>query len=376
MARRKDLGAIVRGSALLLLGRYGAEAVEPAAALGLDDPEELVREAAVRSLQVLPPPQIAEYLGRMLADPVRAVRTEAARILSAVPRAELSPRWQAAFDAALEEYMAGQRSLAEQPGAHLCLGVIYANLRQPDKARAEYGIALELDPSFIPGRINLAMLDDAEGRKTEAEQEFRRVLQLDPKMAEAYYSLGLLVAEDEKRLPEAEGLLRKATELAPQNARMHYNYGLALQRQEKYDDAEAQLKRAWDLARPARPTRPPSSTPWRFSTCSSGGGIAPAAVPRTSSAANPTTARHANCWTPSANNCSRGSERPRRPDNLVASRNEAAPAGFPGGAARPSPSGQFFLDFLLNRKERWAHGLSCVGHTGRQKLGPAGTPVA
>ena len=51
LLRRKDQNAMVRASALILLSGYGAEAVQWAAVDALEDPEELVRAAAVRSLQ-------------------------------------------------------------------------------------------------------------------------------------------------------------------------------------------------------------------------------------------------------------------------------------------------------------------------------------
>ena len=75
----------------------------------------------------------------------------------------------------------------------------------------------------MPAKINLAMLRDQKVRKAEAEALFREVTQLEPAMGEVSYSLGLLVAEDERRLAEAVDLLAKAAELAPENPRIHYN---------------------------------------------------------------------------------------------------------------------------------------------------------
>jgi predicted Zn-dependent protease len=71
-------------------------------------------------------------------------------------------------------------------------------------------------------------------------------------MGEAYYSLGLLLAEDGARLPEAAEQLAKAAELVPDNPRIHYNYGLALQKLDKPAEAERSLLAAYKLA----PTNP------------------------------------------------------------------------------------------------------------------------
>ena len=67
-------------------------------------------------------------------------------------------------------------------------------------------------------------------------------------LAEPFYKLGLLVAEDTARLDEAAAWLGKAAELAPDEPRIHYNYGLALQRVMKPDAAEDELLTAHRLS--------------------------------------------------------------------------------------------------------------------------------
>jgi len=247
VARRKELPAIVRGSALLLLGRYGDQAVEPAATEGLRDAEDLVRLSAVSSLQSLPPDRLRDKLAPMLSDPVRAVRVESARLLTRIA-ASLSGRQREAFDAALSEYVKGLESVADQAPAHLNLGVVYQNLNQLDKAEKAYRHALQMDEGFVPARINLAMLYDQMGQKAKAEQEFREVIRRDPKLAEAHYSLGLLLAESKQRLPEALELLTRAAELESGNPRIHYNRGLALQTLGRHAQAEEALKQAYRLS--------------------------------------------------------------------------------------------------------------------------------
>lgn len=249
VCRRKDVSAMVRASALVLLSHYGSQGVEAAVSEAITDPDELVRAAAARCLQELrPDSERIRRLRPLLRDPVRAVRTEAARVLSAVPRDEIPEKDLAAFDAAMEEYLVGQRAVDDQPAAHLCMGVIHANQGARAKAESDYRTALRLDPAFIPARVNLAMLYNEQNKKVEAEREYRLIVEREPKMAEAFYALGLLVAEDGKRLAEATDLLTKATQLAPQNSRMHYNRGLALQNLGRVDEAEQALLLARKLA--------------------------------------------------------------------------------------------------------------------------------
>ena len=244
VVRRKDLSAMVRASALILLGRYRGAIVQADAQEALRDPEPLVRVGAVRCLESLPLEQIRQDLLPMLRDPLRAVRMEAIRALNALPIDRLSAADRQAFEKALAEYVASQQALADQPAAHLNLAVLYAGQQRLPEALAEYEAALRIDPRFIPARVNLAMLYDQLGRKADAEAQFRAVLAQEPKMGPAHYSLALLLAEDERRMAEAVEHLTKAAELTPDNGRVHYNRGLALQKLGRLDEAVTALKRA------------------------------------------------------------------------------------------------------------------------------------
>ena len=92
------------------------------------------------------------------------------------------------------------------------------------------------------------MLYDQEGKKDEAAAEFRKVIELQPKLAEAHYSLGLLLAEREGGLAEAVDSLATAARLDPESPRIHYNYGLALQKLGRPTEAEGQFSQAYKLA--------------------------------------------------------------------------------------------------------------------------------
>lgn len=248
LTRQKETPALVRATAIVLLGRYATDTGRDVAVRGLEDPEELVRVAAVRALQHLPPEELQRRLTPMLHDPIRAVRTEAARSLSRVPVNQFNESDRKALDDALTQYMTGQEAVGDQAAAHLNMAVIHSNRGDPEKAEQEYLTALRLDPQFVPARINLAMLCDRQDKKDEAAKWFREVLELEPELAEIHYSLGLLLAEDETRLAEAAESLAEAARLAPDNPRIHYNYGLALQRLKRPGDAERELSAAYKLA--------------------------------------------------------------------------------------------------------------------------------
>lgn len=301
--QRKDTRAIVRATAASLLGSYQDPQAARATIAALDDPDGLVRATAVRALEGLPTGEIQSRLAPRLTDPLRAVRMEAARILARVPGDRLSEKDRSAFGAALEEYVTGQQAVDDQPGAHLNLGVLYTHLAKLAEAEKEYQTAIGIDRHFVPARINLAMLYDQRDEKPKAEEQFhaaigelkqqlddterqakangnapssskavvpsyvpvfatnattmerpleRVIEQLRQQLGETYYSLGLLVAENEKRLQEAADSLATAAKLMPTNGRVRYNLGLALQRLGQAKAAEEALVSACRLA-PAEP---------------------------------------------------------------------------------------------------------------------------
>ena len=247
VARHRTLPASVRASAILLLGRYGTPDAASAAYAGLEDEEALIRAASVRALEMQQDPEAHRRLIDLLDDPVRAVRTEAARILSVVPRNLFNKKERAAFDAALKEYMEGLQATADQAAAHLNMAVIHRNQGRVKKAIEEYQTALRLDPHFVPAHLNLAMLWYEEKDAKKAEEHYRTAMELSPEMGEIPYSLALLLAEDPNRLPETAELLIKAAELSPENARIRYNLGLTLMKLGKPVEAEQTLREAYRL---------------------------------------------------------------------------------------------------------------------------------
>lgn len=247
LASDENLPSIVRASVVQILGRRDGSEAAGALQAAARDPADLVRIAAAAAMDVLPLRERLEVAAPLLEDPVRAVRVEAARVLAAVPAGQFSQDQARTFQAALKEYEAAQLTAAEQPAAHLNLGIVYADLGRAEDAERAYRRALRLEPAFVPALANLAQLYNRLGRNPEAERLLREVVKLEPDYGEGHYSLGLLLAEDPGRLAEAEVHLARAAELIPERARVHYNRGLALQYLERRKEAEAALLRAYEL---------------------------------------------------------------------------------------------------------------------------------
>ena len=161
--------AIVRATALAALRAY-PQGFEAQRLAGLRDPDAEVRAAAADSVEAWPPAQRAQALAALLRDPVRAVRTSAARALAGVDPATLDAPTRQAFDAALAEYIAAQELALDMPGARLNLAVIHEQMRRPELAEEHYLAALRIDPDFTPARANLAQFYAARARLPDAER--------------------------------------------------------------------------------------------------------------------------------------------------------------------------------------------------------------
>ena len=236
LARDKSQSVIVRATALELLQVYGMEGIA-VMINALQDKDPWIRTTAVRGLDRLSPQERPEWVSGALSDPVRAVRIEAGRVMASIPKEQLTPRQQEAFDSAFSEFIETQVAQADTPSAHLNLGVVYANSGEAEKAIASYETAIRIAPDFLPVRFNLANLYNRLGQNDEAEEQLRQILKSAPDNGEVHYSMGLLAAEM-GRLGEAEKYLSRAAVLLPTNARVRYNLSLVLQNLDRPAEAE------------------------------------------------------------------------------------------------------------------------------------------
>jgi len=106
---------------------------------------------------------------------------------------------------------------------------------QRDISRNDYQAALEPlqkfiaeKPDFAYAHFQLGYAYTALQRWEEARAEYRRAINLDPKLAEAQLNLGILMLDREPA--EAVGPLRKAVELLPAQSRPRYLLARALER--------------------------------------------------------------------------------------------------------------------------------------------------
>ncbi len=233
---------LVRASALARLTGDGRPDVIAAARKGLRDPDPGLRFAAADALAGAEPAVMARDLAPLLDDPIRLVRMSAARTLAGPGEAALEPAERARFEAALGEFIAGQRFNADRPEARVSLGSLHAVRGDGTAAEAEYRKALSIDPSFHPAWVNLADLQRAQGNEEASRATLQAGLAAVPGDATLRHALGLSLARSGE-LPAALKELEAAARGAPESARYTYVYAIALHSAGREQAAISELER-------------------------------------------------------------------------------------------------------------------------------------
>jgi predicted CXXCH cytochrome family protein len=240
--QRSNLPAIQRATLLAELPLYPSEQALKLATKDLNNPAPQVRESAVRAISAfLPPPERAPLLTPLLGDPVKAVRIVAARDLLSVARNGLGSA-QANWNAAIAEYEAVQKSLAERAESNLNLAMLYQASGRNDEVESLLRTALKRDPDFYPALVTLVQWLEANGRGQEAQTLLGQSLKEHPDTALLQHTQGLALVRAGQSA-QAMPALRKAAQLEPQNAQYGYVLAVALHDSGKVDEACEELER-------------------------------------------------------------------------------------------------------------------------------------
>jgi len=233
---------IARATALTLLAAPLDGASTAALQSSLGDRDALIRWAAAGALAELPPAQRLPLAAPLLADPIRAVRIEAARQLAGVPVAAAGALG-APIAQGIDELVAAELVNAERPETHTNLCALYAQRGDGAAAEDACRTAIRLQPTYTPAYVNLADLYRAEQRDADGEKTLRSGLTVVPGSAELHYALGLALVRQQR---SADGVaeLRRGAALAPDNARYAYVLGIALHSTGDTDEALDVLQKA------------------------------------------------------------------------------------------------------------------------------------
>ena len=244
LAKNKALPGIVRATCLYELGQYAPNHVVSASRALLDDEEPQVRTTAAANLQLFDDDrQLVRLLLPMLEDPVRSVRTEAARVLARIPSSTFNGDQRRLMRSALEEFEEGVLVNNDRAAAHLTLGVILENLGDTKAARRAYEDAIAVEPGVTGPRTNLASLLERQAEELEANAQ-RQVRQNREAAVDSIMAARELRQQVALRRREELPLLGRDAGLAPDNAAIQYRYGLSLYLHDQLAEAEAALAKA------------------------------------------------------------------------------------------------------------------------------------
>jgi tetratricopeptide (TPR) repeat protein len=233
--------SIARATAFEALGAYPSREATAAARRDLAAADPLLRLGALRALRPYPAATLWPSVNPLLADPVLAVRIEAASLLADVPLERLRPEDRARLAPALDEYVAAQRVNADRPEHRVNLGMLFLRQSRFAEAEAEFLAAGALDPGFAAADVGLAELYARRGRDAEGETVLRAALARLPETAELHHALGLALVR-QRHGAEALAALERAAALDPANPRYAYVYAVALSSSGRAGEAIALLE--------------------------------------------------------------------------------------------------------------------------------------
>lgn len=218
----RDAPAIFRATAATLLPpTLLAEAAK--------DPSPLVRAGVARALAAGGEQARALAL-QLVDDPVRDVRTEAARTLASAPRLPIPRTERSAHESALAEWHAEQELHRDRAESLTNLGNLARDRGDLAEAEAWFRKARTRNPQWLPGTINLVDTLRELGREEDSEGLLRETMQLVPGHGDLLHTLGLTLVR-QGRHAEALPLLGAAQRARPEIARYAYVHGVALRDQ-------------------------------------------------------------------------------------------------------------------------------------------------
>jgi tetratricopeptide (TPR) repeat protein len=234
---------ILKATAATLAGPYIQLPSLPAVRKLLANVDPAMRIAALGLIEPFEPAVRAQAAATLLADPVRGVRVEAARVLADVGDDQLSADQRSNREKATNEYVNSLQQDADWPTANVNLGNLRSRQRRPDEAIAAYERALSLDPRFAGAYVNLADAYRQQGRDAEGEKLLRRGLILLPRAPDLHHALGLLLVRKGDQSAALKELAM-AAKLAPDNARYGFVYAVGLHSAGRRGEALSVLRAA------------------------------------------------------------------------------------------------------------------------------------
>ena len=224
---KSDASTLAKATVTEYLGRYPSRQTYVTALQMLRHSDPMVRRSALTALEAFPAQMRIKETFKMLEDPVKAVRIEAARQLMLFPTGDLDETRKKIYEEGLLEYKNTLIFTAERPETQLSIAQFYEAQEKLDEAKKAYEEALRLQPQFVPAYINYSHFLQNQGKEKEAKEILQEGIRILPDMAILHHSLGLWYARA-KMHQAAQKSLKKAMELEKNNGRFAYVYAVSI----------------------------------------------------------------------------------------------------------------------------------------------------
>lgn len=246
--RESVLGALVE---LYLQAQRPQEAIDTLVALTREAPDELHYYAQLSSfLESIGQTEAAidPYLRLLQRQPGMAVAHFNLALLY-----KKNKRYADALAAYEEAVRLGISGVEE---VYSNIGVLYSEMREPDRAAQMYERALAVDPAYVPALFNRAGLFEEAGERQRAIELYRRILLIDPthwdSLARIAYAQRVTGADDEL-IKSLEDAIESAKEDPLAREGLYFALGKALDDTGRYEGAFAAYSAANELGRLRNP---------------------------------------------------------------------------------------------------------------------------
>ncbi len=180
LAEYAALPGIARATALEMLSRVATPALAARLAPMLEDPDPMVRAAAVGLQRGAPEAERAAVLSTMLGDPAKTVRIAAAREFLGLRAIQLPGAISQALSAAMQDWQGSLLAKTDFPETQLVMAGIGLTTRRMDAALRAFGEAVSLDPQLEQGWVMIIRIHDALGNRDAAQEAANRAIEANP----------------------------------------------------------------------------------------------------------------------------------------------------------------------------------------------------
>jgi tetratricopeptide (TPR) repeat protein len=129
----------------------------------------------------------------------------------------------------------------ENPNNWVVLATVYTRLMRQEDALAAFEEAARINPGEVRLRLSIGHLNKTLGRRRECEQAYRRCLEMDPRMGEAYWSLADLknYVFSDAEIASMQALVKGEDGDDGDQAHLHFALGRAFEHKQDYAAAFA-----------------------------------------------------------------------------------------------------------------------------------------